>query len=122
MIKPFITLELDKNRNLRFNSRTISMLESIYDMGAFKYFQSFEKKGEDIRTEEIVTLLWLSLYSEDKELTKDDCWELYDIAIHKHGVEKIFISIFTALANYFGIDLDIKNEEVLKKKQNKSKK
>lgn len=125
MIKQFVCLELDKNRNLRFNSRTISILEQKYDMGAFKYFQSIETKGDDIRTDELVTLLWLSLYSDDKTINLDDCYDLYDIAIQKHGIEKVFTSIFTALANYFGVDLEPEmtlNEESLKKKQTKSKK
>ena len=113
-------------RNLRFNSRGIKQLEEMFNTSALKYLkdmgneETIFNKGID----EFITLLWLALIWEDKELTKDKCYDLYDIALEKNGFDEVLEKVINALSNYFGLSEEkqsIKNKTESVKAKKKTK-
>jgi hypothetical protein len=114
-----IIIEADKARNLRFTSRTISQLEKSLNKPALKFLAEFEDENKvmEMTVDDYVSLFWHALIWEDKEITKDECFDLWDLYKEKVGFDKALENIMTALSNYFGVEEE-KNEhkEYMKKK------
>lgn len=61
----YVTINLDKPRNLRFDLNAMSAYEEVTGKSAFNI-------GDDISAKSIRALLWASLIHEDDQLTLDD--------------------------------------------------
>ena len=118
-----ISIELDKKRNLRFDTNAICMLEEELDISFFKIIELFGvsfddvdvaaeivKKGTKalspkvainmasrIKLKNLRMLLWVGLLHEDKDLTLERVGELMDNIDSIVLIEKILEAYSTAI-------------------------
>jgi len=93
MAKPFVTIELDKPRKLRFNLWSLKALQDatglkLSELGAF-----LAETQEDI--EKMATLLWAGLIHEDKDLTVDKLMEIITWDKLSESLTKIYEAFAT---------------------------
>lgn len=107
-----ILLQADKARNLRFTSRAMHELENTFNMSGMAYIESLGGREKDIKTDECITLLYLALKWEDKELTKEKAYDIWDAALEKTEYTDVFGKIFDAVVEYYGVsEEDVKKAE-----------
>lgn len=118
-----IPIQLDKRRNLRFDTNAICMLEDELDISFFKIVELFgvsfddidvakkvAEKGTDalspklaiemasrIKLKNLRTLLWVGLLHEDKELTLEQAGDLMDNIDSIVLIEKILEAYSAAI-------------------------
>ena len=78
----FVTIHLDKARNLRYGIKALALLEKALNKPLAKI------NMDELTIEEIVTFLWAGLVHEDKELTPEELLDVLD----KNNVDLTYIA------------------------------
>lgn len=112
-VKPFfITLELDKLRELRFGFKAIKRLEQHFKVPVIKLYDFLQEKINDktFTSDDLLELLWIGLLKNDPDLTKDKLEDILDDSSYS------FTDLITTIADAFGTSMPEKDEESLKER------
>lgn len=78
--KLFVTLELDKPRELRYGFKALKKLEEHFEAPVIKLLTLLQTKVEDesLTTDDVLVLIWVGLIKDDPSLTKDQLEKIVD--------------------------------------------
>lgn len=122
-------VQADKARNLKLTCYQVSRLEEEYKKGLVHIIEDISHKIEDlsITTKEIVRLLYAEMAWEDKNISMEETYNVFDCMVENlGGVYQSVDPILRCAMNYLGFDnktLDkLSAEEQEKLKKNKKTK
>lgn len=107
--KPFVTLNLDKPRKLRFGFKALIMLEDLMGVTSLDQLQ-----GRQMSMKDIVTFLYAGLCSDDKDLTQES---LLDIIDEYGDVGEIGDALEEAIKQAYGQEMGNAQPQVKKPKK-----
>jgi hypothetical protein len=87
-----IPFELDKQRNIRFDARSIMLIEKQLDISIFKV------NIDDLTLGDITVMLWAGLTHEDKSLTYDQALDLFS---DTKTPTELFSALYDGIAEAF---------------------
>ena len=71
-------IKLDKERNIEFKMSSAYELEKAIDEPFIKTMSGFVNSPNDVSVKKVMAILWAGLIHEDKELTLDGLYEIFD--------------------------------------------
>ena len=83
MAKPYVTIELDKPRKLRFGMNALCALEDMLKMPMTKF------SSLDIGFKEMRAMLWAGLQADDKSISLEQVGDLADEAGQDYVMQKV---------------------------------
>lgn len=120
-----LSIKADKARNLKLTPISAMKLEKEQKKSVTKYIQTISQRvsDNDVTTEEIVQLLWLELRWEDKELTKEDCYDILEKMMEEYGgIYNVAGMLIQVLFYYIGWDDEKVNDTAKKELKKQTKK
>lgn len=104
-MKKFVSIELDKTRNLRYGINALCQMEEMLG-------KSVTKLQEEIGIKEFRIMLYCGLVWEDNTITLEKVGDLMDEAISDKGIEYINGKVSEALE----LALGVKKKKIQEKK------
>ena len=116
MAKPFVTIELDKPRRLRYNLWSLKALQDATGLKLSELGSFLAETQDDI--EKMATLLWAGLIHEDKSLTVDGLMEIVSWDKLNESLTKIYEAFTDDMGLATSEEIE-KNESRVKNQKNK---
>lgn len=102
----FISLELDRPRQLRYGFKAIKKLEQYFNIPVIKLYDFLQEKLVDktFSSDDLLELLWIGLLKDDKALTKEKLEEILDDSAYS------FVDLVLKIADAFSTSMPEKEK------------